>query len=69
MPYKILNGTDVMHFKNGKWTLKQRAKNSQNAHKILGLLNGIEAGTIDSSSEGVAKYKRRKKIIDKHLNK
>ena len=31
-----------MHFKNGKWSIKQRCKNAANAKAAMRLLEGIE---------------------------
>lgn len=42
MPYEIRNGNEVWHEKQGKWSLKQRCKNSIEAKKALRLLYGIE---------------------------
>ena len=52
MPYKVI-GRAVMHFKNGKWSVKQMAKSRKNALKAMRLLEGIEHGIIK-------KGKRRK---------
>jgi len=35
-----------MHFKNGKWSVKQVAKSHENAMKAMALLQGLEHGTI-----------------------
>ena len=45
MPYKIA-GKKVMHFKNGKWSVKQVAKSHANAIKTVALLQGLEHGTV-----------------------
>lgn len=43
MPYKII-GNAVYHFKNGKWSVKQRASSHANAVAAMKLLQGIEHG-------------------------
>lgn len=43
MPYK-LQGNNVLHFKNGKWTVKQKAKSKLSAMKAIRLLNAIDHG-------------------------
>ena len=43
MPYKVI-GDKVYHLKDGKWVLKQTAKNHQNAKETVSLLYGIEHG-------------------------
>jgi hypothetical protein len=45
MPYKIV-GNKVMHKKGGRWSVKQTCKSHANAIKALGLLEGLEKGTI-----------------------
>lgn len=45
MPYKV-EGNNLMHFKNGKWSVKQRATSHENAVKAMRLLEGLEHGTI-----------------------
>jgi len=42
-PYKIV-GNNIYHYKNGKWSIKQRCKSSHNAKAALRLLQGIEHG-------------------------
>jgi len=62
MPYRI-QGNKILHLKGGKWKVKQTCKNRANAIKALGLLEGLEAGTIKRSQVGkkrkVGKKKRR----------
>jgi hypothetical protein len=43
MPYKI-EGSDVMHFKGGKWSVKQHCSSHENAVKALRLLQMVEHG-------------------------
>jgi len=43
MPYKVV-GNKVMHYKNGKWSVKQTASSHENAIKAVKLLHGIEHG-------------------------
>lgn len=45
MPYKRI-GRRIYHKKGGKWTLKQECKNAANAKAAMGLLYGLEEGTI-----------------------
>lgn len=41
MPYKLVGNT-IYHMKNGKWSVKQRAKNLKNAKAAMRLLYAIE---------------------------
>ncbi len=59
MPYKIV-GNKIMHKKGGKWKLKQTCKSHSNAVKALGLLQGLEHGTIKKSNVGKVKSKKKK---------
>jgi hypothetical protein len=43
MPYKVV-GKNVMHFKGGKWSVKQMAGSVGNAWKAIRLLNAVEHG-------------------------
>lgn len=43
MPYKI-EGNKVMHFKNGKWSVKQTCSSAKNAKAAVRLLYGVEGG-------------------------
>lgn len=43
MPYKV-QGTNIMHFKNGKWTVKQKMKNKKDAYGIIQKLKEIDSG-------------------------
>lgn len=43
MPYKR-KGRIIYHLKNGKWEIKQRCQNIENAKATLRFLNGIEHG-------------------------
>jgi hypothetical protein len=68
MPYKVV-GNKVMHKKSGKWSIKQTCKNHANAVKAMGLLEGLEKGTIKKSEVGKKKDKGNsmKKMIRKNL--
>ena len=48
MPYKIV-GKNLMHYKNGKWSVKQHCTSHANAVKAMRLLQGLEHGTIKKS--------------------
>jgi len=50
MPYKIVNGNEVWHKKDGKWSLKQKCSNHENAVKAMRLLYGIEGGMNPKAS-------------------
>jgi hypothetical protein len=41
MPYKRA-GKNVMHLKNGKWSIKQRCSSVENAEAAIRLLNAKE---------------------------
>jgi hypothetical protein len=56
MPYKV-SGKNVLHKKNNKWSIKQRCKSHTNAIKALGLLQGLERGTIKSSNSRKSGHK------------
>ena len=43
MPYKI-KGKQLLHFKQGHWSVKQTATSHDNAVKAMRLLEGIEHG-------------------------
>lgn len=43
MPYKI-DGNKVLHYKDGKWTVKQNCKSHAAAVSALKLLQGVEHG-------------------------
>ncbi len=43
MPYKV-EGSDVLHEKGGKWTVKQHCKSHAAALRAMHLLYGIESG-------------------------
>jgi len=44
MPYKR-KGKIILHYKNGRWRIKQKAKSILNAKKTLRLLHWIEHTT------------------------
>ena len=52
MPYKV-EGSDVMHLKDGKWKVKQRCSSPKNAHDAIKLLEGIESGSITPADQKV----------------
>lgn len=54
MPYKVV-GKSVMHYKGGKWSVKQRCSSVSNAKSALRLLQGVEHGWTPTGS----KRKRR----------
>ena len=43
MPYKV-SGSNVMHYKGGKWSVKQHCKSPANARAAIRLLQGVEHG-------------------------
>jgi len=43
MPYKI-EGNKVLHFKNGKWSVKQTCSSHGAAEAAMRLLQGVEHG-------------------------
>jgi len=59
MPYQI-KGNIIYHKKGGKWKVKQKCKSHANAVKALGLLQGLEKGTIKPSEVGKGKYAKKK---------
>jgi hypothetical protein len=72
MPYKV-KGKQVLHFKHGKWSIKQTAHSHDNAIKTMHLLYGIESGwkpTGDKTSknygtgERVDNYRGRGGLFD-----
>ena len=58
MPYKIV-GKTIMSKKGGKWKKKQTAKSVKNAKKAMGLLYGLESGSIKKSEVGTGKVFKR----------
>jgi len=60
MPYKIKNST-IYHKKGNKWSVKQTCSSHENAVKALGLLQGLEHGTIKHSQVGKGKYAQKRK--------
>jgi len=48
MPYKVI-GKSVYHKKGGKWTVKQKCKSPAAAKRAMGLLYGLETGSIKKS--------------------
>lgn len=57
MPYKCV-GSDLYHQKDGTWSIKQKCSSPENCKKAMGLLYGIESGSIKSSQVGKPKLKR-----------
>lgn len=61
MPYRIASdGVTIEHKKGGKWSKKQTCKNHKNAVKALGLLEGLEKGTIKPKQVGKGKWAKPK---------
>jgi hypothetical protein len=56
MPYKV-EGSDVLHFKNGKWSVKQHCDSPAAADSAMRLLEGIEHGWKPSVSQALKKGK------------
>ena len=44
MPYKVV-GKNVMHYKDGKWSVKQHCSSHENAVKAVGLLHAKGYGS------------------------
>ena len=51
MPYKI-SGKNVMHFKSGKWSVKQKCSSTSNAKEAINLLRGIEHSNWRPTKKG-----------------
>jgi hypothetical protein len=66
MPYKC-EGKNLMHQKNGKWSIKQHCSSEENCKKAMGLLEGLESGSIKKSEVGkkkeTAQIKKLRKVI------
>lgn len=58
MPYR-LRGKTILHLKGGKWSKKQTCKSVAAAKRALGLLHGLESGSIKPSQVGKGKYAKR----------
>ncbi len=54
MPYKCI-GSDLYHKKGDKWSIKQHCTSVKNCHKAMGLLEGLEHGSIKPSQVGKPK--------------
>jgi len=66
MPYKC-NGSTLMHQKNGKWSVKQQCSSPENCHKAMGLLYGLESGSIKKSQVGqIKKSKPKYKVLGRN---
>jgi hypothetical protein len=59
MPYKLVKNK-IYSKATGKWKLKQTCKNVANAKRALGLLRGLESGSIKPSQVGKGKYNKKK---------
>ena len=59
MPYKI-SGKQILHQKSGKWKVKQTATSVASAKKALGLLRGLEKGSIKPVEVGKGKFSKGK---------
>lgn len=68
MPYKVV-GNKVMHFKNGKWAVKQVCKDASNAKKAMALLMGLEKGTIKTKKKNNLKIKKKINLKIKKVKK
>lgn len=61
MPYRIASdGKTIEHKKGGKWSKKQTCTSHKNAVKAMGLLEGLEKGTIKPKQVGKGKYAKPK---------
>jgi len=60
MPYKCV-GSVLYHKKGGKWSVKQHTSSSENCQKAMGLLHGLESGSIKKSQVGKPKSKSKSK--------
>uniref|UniRef100_A0A6M3KNZ5 Uncharacterized protein n=1 Tax=viral metagenome TaxID=1070528 RepID=A0A6M3KNZ5_9ZZZZ len=49
MPYKC-QGSDLYHKKDGKWSIKQHCSSHEKCVKAMGLLYGLESGSIKKSN-------------------
>lgn len=56
MPYKLIKKT-IYTKSSGKWRKKQTCTSITNAKKALGLLRGLEHGTVKKSQVGKPKRK------------
>jgi hypothetical protein len=57
MPYKVV-GKKVMHYKNGKWSVKQNCSSHENAVKAVRLLRGVEHGMVPRSQKKKSRSKK-----------
>ena len=64
MPYKC-QGSDLMHYKNGEWSLKQHCSSQENCKKAMGLLYGLESGSIKKSEVGNPREAYKKSLKNK----
>ena len=45
MPYKV-SGSNVLHYKGGKWKIKQHCKSPAKAKAAIRFLQGLEHGMV-----------------------
>ena len=62
MPYKR-EGNKIYTKASGNWKLKQTCANVKNAIKAMGLLQGLEHGSIKKSEVGKSKIGRKRKVL------
>jgi len=60
MPYRC-DGSNLMHEKGGKWSVKQHCTSNENCVKAMQLLQGLEHGSIKKEDVGKGKYALGKK--------
>lgn len=65
MPYRC-EGSTLMHQKDGKWSVKQHTKSPENCHKAMGLLYGLESGSIKKSEVGKPKKSKKYKVLGRN---
>jgi len=51
MPYRV-EGSNVMHKKGGKWSVKQHCKSHAAAVRAMNLLRGVEHGWTPTEGKG-----------------
>ena len=59
MPYKR-SGKSVMHFKGGKWSVKQICKSEAAADAAINLLRGVEHGWHPTGESARGKMRRKR---------
>lgn len=55
MPYKV-EGSNVMHYKGGKWHVKQHCSSPTNARRAMALLRGVEHGWHPTGKKSKRNY-------------